>query len=293
MSKLFKLKKFFTLDEAVRHLSSSLEEEVTKADIFNLALEGHLTVSVRFQGMFVMSPGRVFEDIADDTSSEMAISKGMAVGEDLKEPYTISKALGYPMSLREWLFFGREIMYAYGIWDLSMLGQEYEYIENLYYEEAASGGIGGFNGRIKAIVLKQDDSFCKLKDIEQPLDLPEREVASFIDSASNDEFFDCLNLDSYPHQLVIKIEELTRFIQSLQDESSLPAPNEKPLATRERNTLLVLIGALCQQLGINPASSGVANSVVAMTDLVGAHVDEGTVKNKLDQVADVLERRQK
>ncbi|MGR5246070.1 hypothetical protein ACP3VU_15250 [Vibrio sp. PNB23_22_6] len=100
MSKLLKLKKFFTLEEAARHLSSSLEEEVTKVDIYNLALEGHLTVSVRFQGVFVMSPGRVFEDAAEDASPEITICKGMAVGEDLQEPYTVSKMSGYPMSLR-------------------------------------------------------------------------------------------------------------------------------------------------------------------------------------------------
>ncbi|WP_264878088.1 hypothetical protein [Vibrio agarivorans] len=293
MSKLFKLKKFFTLDEAARHLSTALEEEVTKANIYSLALEGHLTVSVRFQGIFAMSPGRVFEDNESIASPEMIISKGMAVGESLKEPYVVSKASGYPMSRHEWLFFGREIMYAHGLWDLSMLGQEQEYIENLYHEEVGGGGAGGFNGRIQAIVLKRDDSYCKLKDIKLPFGLPEREVASFIDASPNDDFFDGLDFDSHPHQLVVKTAELTRFIQVLQDEPLITTPDEKPLATRERNTLLVLIGALCRQLDINPSSPGVASSVAAMTELVGAPVGEETVKNKLDQVAEALERRQK
>ncbi|MFM2612977.1 hypothetical protein [Vibrio campbellii] len=131
MSKLFKLKKFFTLDEAARHLSSSLEEDVTKADIYSLVLDGQLTVSIRFQGMLTMSPGRIFEDTADEASPNMTISKGMALGEDIKEPYIIPKTSGFPMSLREWLFLGREIMYVGGVWDLSMLGQEHEYIKAL------------------------------------------------------------------------------------------------------------------------------------------------------------------
>lgn len=279
MSKLFKLKKFFTLDEAARHFSSSLEEEVTKADIYSLALEGHLTISIRFQGMLTMSPGRIFEDTADDSSPDMTIHKGMALGEDLKEPCIISKASGFPMSFREWLFFGREIMYADGVWDLSMLGQEHGYIERLYREEAGGEGFGGFNGRIKAIVLKRDDSFCKLKDIDRPLGLPEREVASFIDNARNEDFFDCLNLDNYPHQLVVKAAELTRFINSLQDEP--PAHGEKPLSIKRRNSLFILIRALCAQQGIDPLARGAATPLQEMTELEGTPLSNETIRQIL------------
>ncbi|MGF1790957.1 hypothetical protein L4D21_10135 [Photobacterium profundum] len=169
MSKLFKLKKFFTLEEAREHFSNTLEEKVSMADVYRLALDGHLTISVNFLGMIAMSPARIFEDTAENVSPNMTISKGMAVGEDLKEPYTIAKISGFPMSLREWLFFGSEINYAYGVWDLSMLGQEREYIENLYHNETGRrGSSGGLNGRIQAVVLKKLDSFCKIKDIDRP-----------------------------------------------------------------------------------------------------------------------------
>ncbi|MDC5854532.1 hypothetical protein [Vibrio europaeus] len=169
MSKLYKLKKFLTLDEASEHLSNTLEEKVSLADVYRLALDGHLTISVRFLDMIVMSLGRIFEDTAEKLSPEMIIPKGMSLGEDLKEPYSIAKASGFPMSLREWLFFGREIMYADGIWDLAMLGREFEIIESLYHkEDGGSGCLNGFSGRIKAVVLKRYDSFCKLKDIDLP-----------------------------------------------------------------------------------------------------------------------------
>ncbi|CAI2299500.1 hypothetical protein [Vibrio parahaemolyticus] len=195
MSKLFKLRKFFTIDEAREYLCNTLEEKVTQADVYRFALDGHLTISVKFLGMIVMSPGRIFEETSEVSSPDMLISKGMSLGEELKEPYWISKVSGFPMSLREWLFFGKEIMYVNGIWDLAMLGQEYEYIEKLYLKEAGGfGSLDGFSGRIKAVVLKRYDSFCKLKDIERPLGLPEREVPSFIDNASNNDFFDCFDL---------------------------------------------------------------------------------------------------
>ncbi|MCD9556771.1 hypothetical protein GRJ22_10035 [Photobacterium carnosum] len=286
MSKLFKLKKFVTLEEAKTHLSGALEEQLSVADIYRLALDGHLTISVSFLGIITMSPGRIFEDTANNGSPEMIISKGMAVGEDLKEPYSIIKMSGFPMSLREWLFFGSEIMYADGIWDLSMLGQEYEYIESLYHKEAGGvGGFDGFSGRIKAVVLKRSDSFCKLKDIHRPLGIPEQEVASFIDNAKNNDFFDCLQMDRYPHLLVIKTEELTRFIQSLQDE---PEPLvEKPLTTVERNKLLMFTSIFLKELKIDPSCKGITSSISLMADQAGVAISENTIRKYLNQINDI------
>lgn len=48
MSKLFKLKKWLTLDEAANHISNVLGEPVTLADIYNFALDEHLILSVNF-----------------------------------------------------------------------------------------------------------------------------------------------------------------------------------------------------------------------------------------------------
>ena len=48
MSKLFKLKAWLTLDEAVNHISTVLGESATEADLFRFALDGHLTLSVNF-----------------------------------------------------------------------------------------------------------------------------------------------------------------------------------------------------------------------------------------------------
>lgn len=285
MSKLFKLKKFVTLEEAKTHLSGALEEQLSVADIYRLALDGHLTISVSFLGIITISPGSIFEDTAKNGSPEMIISKGMAVGEDLKESYSIIKMSGFPMSLREWLFFGSEIMYADGIWDLSMLGQEYEYIKSLYHKDA--GGVGdfdGFSGRIKAVVLKRSDSFCKLKDIHRPLGIPEQEVASFIDNAKNNDFFDCLQMDRYPHLLVIKTEELTRFIQSLQDDKNVSSQQEKPVGPKERKTHYSVIRGLSMKLGIDLNVKGSVLPLQRATELVGEPVSNETIRKLIIKI---------
>ncbi|MBU2648362.1 hypothetical protein KKI24_26890 [bacterium] len=48
MSKLFKLKKWLTLEEAAVHISNVLDEAVTIADLLRFALDGYLTLSVDF-----------------------------------------------------------------------------------------------------------------------------------------------------------------------------------------------------------------------------------------------------
>ena len=48
MSKLFKLREWLTIPEAAKRMSISFGEEVTEADVFRLALDGHLRLSVNF-----------------------------------------------------------------------------------------------------------------------------------------------------------------------------------------------------------------------------------------------------
>jgi hypothetical protein len=43
MNKLFKLKEWLTLKQAIGYISVVLDEPVTEADIYRLALDDHLT----------------------------------------------------------------------------------------------------------------------------------------------------------------------------------------------------------------------------------------------------------
>ncbi|NRA14961.1 MAG: hypothetical protein HRU04_05635 [Oceanospirillaceae bacterium] len=48
MSKLLSLKKYFSIEEATKHLSKMFDEEVTADDIYHIAQEGGLTLSLYF-----------------------------------------------------------------------------------------------------------------------------------------------------------------------------------------------------------------------------------------------------
>lgn len=63
--------------------------------------------------------------------------------------------------------------------------------------------------------------------------------------------------------------------------------------TRSRNTLLIIINAMADQLGIDPSERGSAARIAEWTEHVGARVGEETIKKYLDMIPDTIERRSK
>lgn len=273
MSKLLKLKRFFTLEEAGRHLSSVFEGDVSVSDIYCFALDRHLTLSVKFNSLIEASPGYEFAE------------------QEL--PFYVNESNSIVTGFGRRVFFEDRVMFTEGIFDLTMFGREFMDLNALYKQSI--GEVAWESSPIDSVILRKNGIYYKLKGIESQIDEGPHMIQEGRAIDRSESRVDCRTLNYYSHKLVIRKEELDRFISALDEvpvESAL-IEDEKPLATRERNTLLIMIGALCKQVGIDPSSPGVAKSVAAMTELVGAPVSEETVKNKLDQVADALERRQK
>lgn len=58
-SKTLRLREWLTLPEAVKHISSVLNEEITEAEILQFALDGHLKLSVNFVNRTVARRGNI------------------------------------------------------------------------------------------------------------------------------------------------------------------------------------------------------------------------------------------
>ena len=72
-----------------------------------------------------------------------------------------------------------------------------------------------------------------------------------------------------------------------QELSSLKQTTEnKPLTPKERNSLLVLIGALCNDASIDYNQRGIAVSIEKMTEILGAPATDDTIINILKQIDD-------
>ena len=82
--------------------------------------------------------------------------------------------------------------------------------------------------------------------------------------------------------------------QALETKPDAPESVEKPPATKERNTFLVIIAALCECSGIDyRKSSKAAVSIQSAAVMAGASISETTIKNRLKEIPEALASRTK
>ena len=290
MSKVLKLKEWLGLDAAVDYITNALGEPVTKADLCRFALDGHLTISANFLDQVHAKEGRWVE----------APEKG------------------------SWESLNKPITSISGVWDLTMAGAERLEIEFMYYF-LTSGLKRSFVGS-GGLFVQQDDVICQLQtDFEDRKDIKgsrayidgfrrtvdsEELKGTKIDRKSvevkikiiREEFLEerkkvprdshyypstCLELDTFV--LVIRTKEIRRFIELLKTTPT----KDKPLTTNERNSLLVLIGALCNHANIEPGKRGAAPPLVAMTEIIGAPLTDDTIRKILSQIEGAISTRLK
>lgn len=319
MNKLFKLREWLTLDETAAHISNVLGEPVTVSDLYRLALDGHLTLSVDFVNHAFARKGKWVktEDI------EFVLKENdFFTGEKLAIPYR------YPLNHEikayddDWIALEDSVVTIDGIWDLTMVGAEKMDIENDYQQLIS--GVEVTLIYLEGMFLQQGDVVCQLqesfdkneyqegskaqqKEMERSItahSMGEDEAkrlrdkfkvnrAKFLKKRESQpvcmQYYPSPGLAQHDCVQVIRTKEITRFIQSLED---LPAP-EKPLTSKERNSLLVLIGALCKEVGIDPNKRGVASSLVAMTEILGAPLTDDTIRKILSQIDDSVSARNK
>lgn len=102
---------------------------------------------------------------------------------------------------------------------------------------------------------------------------------------------------------VVKTKTMRKFEEQISGEAEIAKPlgstehntsqDEKPLATKERNTLLTIIAALCNYSAINLDGRGVAVQIAKMTDEIGATVGDETIRKVLEKINDAVESRTK
>ncbi|WP_342616965.1 hypothetical protein [Rhodoferax sp. GW822-FHT02A01] len=128
MSKLFELKEWFTLSETAKYLASKLGEDVTQADVLQLALEGHLILSVNLitsekgqRGKLIPIEDAEFEDVEMwEGQPPVRIYGGVRVETDGIESHILE--------------FEEEVVRLQGIYDLPMIGGERIEVKNQYFE---------------------------------------------------------------------------------------------------------------------------------------------------------------
>lgn len=292
MSKLFKLKEYLSLDEAKTYLTNALEEKVSMAEIYKLAIDEHLTISVKFHSYITTACGRVYFYNAEQTIPFIEIDRSFSLGKKLDKPYLMNKSDGHVITHDSWLFFDSRLSYTSGIWDLSMLGSESIDIKNLH-QESIGGSAGGLISPIKGVILKNYDTYHLLKSLDLPEKIDEQEKFNRMNKAKDEHFRDCLSLKEHRHQLVIRTEELTRFIQSLHDEPLKVQQEPKLLTSKEHITYQLIIASLLHKNKLDLNERGIAGKIRRATESNNTPVSEETIRNLLPQIRDTVELKQR
>lgn len=283
MSKIFKLKQTLSLVDAARHLSMSLEEDVSVQDILLLTLDKHIILSARFlEPLYAVT--------------------GCEVGKD------------------ERIVFEEKVHAIEGIFDLVMSGTERSVITELYNHksdcsEFIAGGYDGF-------YLKRNDTYYRLQSTlsldanennkpaiedklnrflaskgmtvndvmdhsnyatlnDEEIDLLIQLSTSLQSELDNDEVLssvEFIHLDECCYELVVRTSEITSFIESLQNKKVKMLSEEKTLGNKERRTLYRVIRSLCHNGGIDLNERGVTATLQKVTDLAGEPLSHETIR---------------
>ncbi|MXF07386.1 hypothetical protein [Escherichia coli] len=123
MKKLFKLKEWLTLEETARRLTSSFQEDVSVADCLQLALDGHITISVLIEERKL---GMLCKEHSTDKEFLRDFIDFMKTRDDIpNEIIQIAndKIDSYPTttSFRK---YGKVLQISHGVYDLPMIGAE-------------------------------------------------------------------------------------------------------------------------------------------------------------------------
>jgi len=320
MGKLFKLKEWLTLDEAATHISNVLGESATVADLYRFALDDHLTLSVDFVNHAYARKGKWLKT---EQVEFRLVENDLFSGEKLDIPFSMPVNHEIRVSDDDWISLEKPVVSIEGIWDLTMVGAEKLDIEH-YYQQLTSGlkvtlvAIDGLFVQQGGVVCQlqadfdnneyQQGSKAQKKDMERYIatnELSKDKVKKLQEEYKKDRdeylisrknkpnennYYPSGGLDEQDFVLVIRTKELTRFIQSLEEDAP---SSEKPLTSKERNSLLVIIASLCKELDIDYNQRGIARSIQHLTEKLGSPVTDDTIRNVLKQINEAVDVRSK
>ncbi len=283
MKKLLKLKEWLTPEEAVYYLSTEIGEKVSVSDLYRFAIDEHLTLSVNFVNQAKVKVGQV---VKIHHSELRSIEGNNFTDEELSEPSTLPLDHHIHVADDTWVALSPEVTSIRGVWDLTMLGSELLDVENHYYQQTS--GVEVILSCLEGVLIRQGDVVCQLQtnfnDIEYQLgtntkkiiddELCKRKEPLYSPSGS---------LDDYDHILVVRTEEVTRFIHSMKSTAAV----DKPLTSRERNNLLKLVSATLKYADIDINDRGVIEAIVKITELNGTAFSDDTIRKYVNQIKDL------
>jgi len=320
MSKLFKLKEWVTLPGAAKHLSSILDEEsVSVADVLRLGLDGHLTLSVNFVNKVRARCGKAVP-ISEARLLAFSAKEGKILGpvastdlranEPLPNNITDGVKSGSIVLVRRGIDIGKEqvlelrdeITTLEGVWDLPMIGAERLDVEHMFQQET-DGPEVTLTCLDGPFVASQSGEICQLQEhvSQNEYSAPAKTQFSKKDGPeprAERPANKALSIDDpnsyYPAPSLPTDSVVVVRTGALADLENRIAENamDRPVAERERATLLTIIAALANFAKVDWTKTSKAGDVIEGLALdINARVPSRTIQEHLKRIPDALERR--
>lgn len=278
MSKLLKLKQWLTTGEAAKYLSGALSEPVTEADIFRLALDGQLTLSVYFIASVYCKFGRSIP-IANARKVPGIPINGM-------KPYEVTLGVRTPDGKQVLDFEDQIRTLDESVLDLPMIGGERINCERKYQELTNGPSVELTNIDGTFLRMPNTDYYFQIHEsyMPKPQDGDTRNVWERYEELV---WFPVGTL-SDAVVFVVRIESLTKLLSTLSVGNSL----DTEMSTRERRTLLTIIGVLCKEAKLDyKTHSKTAGYIESTAAKMGVSIGESTIESHLKKIPDALETR--
>lgn len=211
-------KKWLTLDEVETRISSLLGTPFTKADIYQLALDGHLVLSVNFVN--VVKAKKVTLIKKEDIQYRKVFPKSlpnMHEGSFFNVPVNAI----YPLSREFWIeSIEDKVESLSGVWDLAMIGTETFSIQQLYQQEISSGIEVKIPETMSVYVKGTEETYQLqlLLTMETYRELHKSLTVNGLKPKIADSAlaYPASRLDEMDYALVVKLKEVAKFIQLLE-----------------------------------------------------------------------------
>ncbi|PKH02150.1 hypothetical protein CXF72_13170 [Psychromonas sp. MB-3u-54] len=291
MSKLFKKKEWLTLDQAVIHISNVLSEPFTLANIYEFALSGDLVLSVNFEN--IVKAKKVTFIKKEDIKYKKVFPKNLP---NIPEGgyFNVPINAKHPISRDCWVEnIEEQVVSLSGVWDLSMIGTEKFSIKQLYQQEISSDIEVKVPEALSVYVKGAEDTY-QLQLLLTMAQYREQHNNLTVNGLKP-KIADCAlaypasRLDERDYILVVRVKEVTRFIQSLEDSPQ----EDKPLHDKERTTLLLLFGSMLKKANFDLNERGVTGKIRRATESNNTPISEQTIRDLLPYLRDTIELKKK
>ena len=282
MSKLYKLKSWFTVPEVAQHLTRLFEEPVTPADVLQLALDFQLSLSVRFTyGVYArplamldgesVIPFPAYRDGANKETldGELVVLRWVDIGDDPERP-GMTAAAPYKDSITR----------IGGEWDLPVEGAARNCVEEAY--QRLTGGKPIDDSDFSGVIVKAFDN-------SQAYQLLARFKGDSYKEDQDTSFFPSPWLpDNDASVLGMRREALHTFVASIVegDKPESQQTASRSAETRTAGSLLSIIRALLHGVKLNPDDKKAVSTIQRWSESTGYDLTAETIKKYLKQISD-------